>query len=270
LLETRPPVVVADHRDEVSANGLVVFRRQQSAERGVQAEHRKVAARHEQAVARKRRALVAKAGAEVPVGGDAGERGLHALEIAEHRVAENLVAAAGLAAGIGPRLRPRRAEVHQLVRARDRKRPQKHLVEERENRRIGADPEGQREDRDRGHERRFEQGAQGQANVGHDRDLDEWKDPKVGRIVPLAGHGRGGRHMDISQVVAAVIWLYMLGLFGFALYRLKKRRAHIGSAAAGTVYDIIHEDKRKAIEVVVADKASARDFERGEDDKDDD
>ena len=76
--------------------------------------------------------------------------------------------------------------------------------------------------------------------------------------------------MDVSQVVAAVIWLYVLGLFGFALYRLKKRRAHIGSAAAGTVYDIIHEDKRKAIEVVVSDKAAARDFEHADDDKDKD
>ncbi len=44
--------------------------------------------------------------------------------------------------------------------------------------------------------------------------------------------------------------------------------SHIGSAAAGTVYDIIQDDKRKAIEIVVANKAEARDFERGEDDKD--
>ena len=46
------------------------------------------------------------------------------------------------------------------------------------------------------------------------------------------------------------------------------RRRHIGSAAAGTVFDIVQEDKRKAIEIVVANKAEARDFERGEDDKD--
>ena len=40
------------------------------------------------------------------------------------------------------------------------------------------------------------------------------------------------------------------------------------SAAAGTVYDIVQEDKRKAIEIVVAGKAESRDFERGDDDKD--
>ena len=48
--------------------------------------------------------------------------------------------------------------------------------------------------------------------------------------------------------------------FALVLYRLKQRRGHIGSAAAGTVYDIVQDDKRKAIEIVVADKAAARDF----------
>jgi hypothetical protein len=75
--------------------------------------------------------------------------------------------------------------------------------------------------------------------------------------------------MDPSQLVGGSIWLVMLGLGGFVLYRLKTRRSHIGSAAAGTVYDVIHEDKRKAIEIVVADKAAAHDFEHA-DDKDPD
>ena len=75
--------------------------------------------------------------------------------------------------------------------------------------------------------------------------------------------------MDISQVINGSIWVVMIGLGAVVLYRLKTRRSHIGSAAAGTVYDIIHEDKRKAIEVVVADKAAARDFEHA-DDKDPD
>jgi hypothetical protein len=75
--------------------------------------------------------------------------------------------------------------------------------------------------------------------------------------------------MDPTQLVGGLFWLVMLGLGGFALYRLKTRRSHIGSAAAGTVYDIIHEDKRKAIEIVVADKAAAHDFEHADDnDKD--
>ena len=76
--------------------------------------------------------------------------------------------------------------------------------------------------------------------------------------------------MDVSELISAATWFVMIGLGGFVLYRLKTRRSHIGSAAAGTVYDIIHEDKRKAIEVVVSDKAAARDFEHADDDKDPD
>lgn len=74
--------------------------------------------------------------------------------------------------------------------------------------------------------------------------------------------------MDPATLASASIWLVMIVLGGFAVYRVRRRRGHIGSAAAGTVYDIVQEDKRKAIEIVVANKAEARDFERGEDDKD--
>lgn len=74
--------------------------------------------------------------------------------------------------------------------------------------------------------------------------------------------------MDSERLVSAVMWIWGVGFLGFVLYRLKTRRRHIGSAGAGTIYDIVQEDKRKAIEIVVANKAEARDFERGEDDKD--
>ncbi len=71
--------------------------------------------------------------------------------------------------------------------------------------------------------------------------------------------------MDESQLISASIWLVMIVLAGFVLYRLKTRRGHVGSAAAGTVYDIVNEDKRKAIEIVVSDKAAAHDFEHADD-----
>lgn len=71
--------------------------------------------------------------------------------------------------------------------------------------------------------------------------------------------------MDPTQLIGGATWFVMLGLGGLVLYRLKTRRSHIGSAAAGTVYDIIQEDKRKAIEIVVADKAAAHDFEHADD-----
>ncbi len=71
--------------------------------------------------------------------------------------------------------------------------------------------------------------------------------------------------MEPTDVIGASIWLLMIILGGFAVYRVRTRRSHIGSAAAGTIYDIVQDEKRKAIEIVVANKAEARDFEHGED-----
>jgi hypothetical protein len=83
--------------------------------------------------------------------------------------------------------------------------------------------------------------------------------PPAGRII---------RGMDEPGRVAGLfMWAWGLVFFAIVLYRLKKRRGHIGAAAAGTVYDLIHEDKRKAIEIVVSEKAAARDFEHADDDK---
>lgn len=73
---------------------------------------------------------------------------------------------------------------------------------------------------------------------------------------------------DPARLGSLLIWAWGLVFFGIVLYRLKKRRGHIGSAGAGTVYDMVQEDKRKAIEIVVADKAAARDFEHSDDDVD--
>lgn len=63
----------------------------------------------------------------------------------------------------------------------------------------------------------------------------------------------------------AAIWLVMMLLAGFAFYRAKTRRRHIGSAAAGAVYGMMNEDKRNAVEIVVAGKAAAKDFEHADD-----
>ncbi len=58
--------------------------------------------------------------------------------------------------------------------------------------------------------------------------------------------------------VYAIGWTVILVA---ALVRLRKRRSHIGSAAAGIVYDMINEDKRKAVEIVVEERAAAHDPE---------
>ena len=70
--------------------------------------------------------------------------------------------------------------------------------------------------------------------------------------------------MDVltpSPVAGTVVWLIIIVLCVLVFWRMKTRRRHIGSAAAGTVYDMIGEEKRNAVEIVVEDKAAARDFE---------
>jgi hypothetical protein len=72
---------------------------------------------------------------------------------------------------------------------------------------------------------------------------------------------------DTETWGGAIIWLVMMVLAGLAFYRAKTRRRHIGSGAAGAVYGMMNDDKRKAIEVVVADKAAAHDFEHADDEE---
>ena len=73
---------------------------------------------------------------------------------------------------------------------------------------------------------------------------------------------------DVETLGGALIWVVMMALAGFAFYRAKTRRRHIGSGAAGTVYDMLNEEKRNAIEVIVEDRAAERDEEHADDDVD--
>jgi hypothetical protein len=49
------------------------------------------------------------------------------------------------------------------------------------------------------------------------------------------------------------------------VWRLRKRRRHIGPAAVGTVYDMLNEERRRAVELIVEEKAEARDPETADD-----
>ena len=55
---------------------------------------------------------------------------------------------------------------------------------------------------------------------------------------------------DVETYGGAAIWLVMMVLAGFAFFRAKTRRRHIGSGAAGAVYGMMSEEKRKAVEIV--------------------
>ncbi len=67
-------------------------------------------------------------------------------------------------------------------------------------------------------------------------------------------------------MIEALIWIVVGG--GVFLLFLKGgrsgrsvRRPGIGTAAIGSVYDMLNEDKRKAVEIIVEDRAGARDPE---------
>lgn len=52
--------------------------------------------------------------------------------------------------------------------------------------------------------------------------------------------------------------LAMLLLVMAAVWRLWRRRKHIGPAASGTLQDMFDQDKRNAIEIIVEQKAEER------------
>ena len=61
--------------------------------------------------------------------------------------------------------------------------------------------------------------------------------------------------------VNAILWLVAIVAFIILLSRQRRRRKHVGSAAAGSVYDMLNADKRNAVEIVVEERAGARDPE---------
>ena len=64
-------------------------------------------------------------------------------------------------------------------------------------------------------------------------------------------------------MIEALTWIVIVG--GVVLLFVKGgrpgRRSGIGTAAVGSVYDMLNEDKRKAVEIIVEERAEARDPE---------
>ena len=63
--------------------------------------------------------------------------------------------------------------------------------------------------------------------------------------------------------MAAAIWLIAIVLLIIAVRKTRRRgrRLGVGAGGAGAVYDMLNEDKRRAIEIIVEEKAEARDPE---------
>ena len=63
--------------------------------------------------------------------------------------------------------------------------------------------------------------------------------------------------------MAAAVWLVVIVLLIVAVGKTRgqRRRGGIGTAAAGSIYGLLNEDKRNAIEVIVEERAAAKDPE---------
>ena len=63
--------------------------------------------------------------------------------------------------------------------------------------------------------------------------------------------------------MAAAIWLIAVVILIIAVRKARRTRGRlgVGSAGAGVIYDMLNEDKRRAIEIIVEEKAEARDPE---------
>jgi hypothetical protein len=64
-------------------------------------------------------------------------------------------------------------------------------------------------------------------------------------------------------VIAGSIWLIAIVLLVLAYRKARIGRGgvNVGAAGAGVVYDMLNEDKRKAVEIVVEGRAEAQDPE---------
>jgi hypothetical protein len=59
----------------------------------------------------------------------------------------------------------------------------------------------------------------------------------------------------------AVIWVVVILFVAVLFTRQRRRRRRIGAGGAGTVYDWLNEDKRNAVEIILEERAEARDPE---------
>ena len=64
--------------------------------------------------------------------------------------------------------------------------------------------------------------------------------------------------------VDALVWFVLIVIVAVFFARQRRRRRRIGAGAAGSIYDWLNEEKRKAVEIIVEERAEARDPENRE------
>jgi len=66
-------------------------------------------------------------------------------------------------------------------------------------------------------------------------------------------------------VLTAIVTALVFGLRGMTNPDARRNQRGPGAGAAGAVYDMLNEDKRKAIEIIVEQRAGYRDAEHADD-----
>lgn len=68
-----------------------------------------------------------------------------------------------------------------------------------------------------------------------------------------------------TEAVRALVWLAVI-MAVMVVWRAARRgrRRRVGAGAYGAVYDLLNEDKRKAVEIIVEERAEARDPEHAD------
>lgn len=64
----------------------------------------------------------------------------------------------------------------------------------------------------------------------------------------------------MERYIAGVIWLLILWL-AIGAWRLRRRRVTIGPAAAAMMHDLLNEDRRAAVEIILEERTGERDPE---------
>jgi hypothetical protein len=158
-IEAPRPVAVGEDDHRMSAWRAVVVLREGAADVRAHAEDVEVVAGDQLAVDAFGLAVGDERERRREAREDAVEHGILIAEVAIHRIREGaLVESASLE-------RARAVEDHEPLGRGDGKKPQEDLVGQRKDRGVGADAEGERQHDDHGERRRFDEGADGVAEV---------------------------------------------------------------------------------------------------------
>jgi hypothetical protein len=65
-------------------------------------------------------------------------------------------------------------------------------------------------------------------------------------------------------MLEALVWIVALAAIVALMWHGRGRPRRLGSASVGTVYDMLNEDKRNAVELIVEGRAEARDPEHAD------